>query len=244
MARRPPLRLRACAPAPGSPRGLLTLALGIGANTAIFTVVYGVLLKPLPFGDPDRLVYVHDTDPAVGGAWVVSEVPGASRRNRRLPSRGDGVGGLTITGRRAAAVGAAGVGRLLQRAGRRPLAGRGIAANGRCPERAPVIVLGYGLWQRVFGGSPAILGQDIVTDGGRGRLSGSCRRSSPPGSRRRLGAARDGARRTKRTSCGWWPDAAGRLGRTGARQSRAVTARFNLANGLLRGVRVWRCRPS
>ena len=63
--------LRTLLRAPGfAATAALTLAIGIGANTAIFTVVYALLLKPLPFRDADRLISVHDTFPAVANASV------------------------------------------------------------------------------------------------------------------------------------------------------------------------------
>jgi putative ABC transport system permease protein len=80
---------------------ILALALGIGANTAVFSVVYAVLLKPLPFSHPDQLIYVHDTYPAVTFASVSWPKFLALRDGTRTLSSLAAIGpaSLNITGR-------------------------------------------------------------------------------------------------------------------------------------------------
>jgi len=147
----------------------LTLAIGIGANTAIFTVVDALLLKPLPFHDPSKLVYVHDTFPAVSLASVSYPKFLALRDgNRALASLGAHVNGaLTLTARgepqQIASVLVSGA--FFDVLGVQPLAGRTIGPDDDVPNAGPVIVLSYALWQRVFGGASNVIGQAITTDG-------------------------------------------------------------------------------
>src|SRR5215831_18228356 len=132
----------------------LTLAIGIGANTAIFTVVYALLLKPLPFRDADRLIYVHDSYPAVSNASVsLQKVLALRDRNRTLAAlAATAPGSLTMTGRgEPQQISTTRVtGDFFAALGVAPLAGRGVTRDDDTPNAPPVIVLTYGLWQRTF----------------------------------------------------------------------------------------------
>jgi putative ABC transport system permease protein len=152
---------------------VLTLALGIGANAAIFSVVYAVLLKPLPYERPEQLIYVHDSYPAVASASVSWAKYLALRDgNRTLEKLGAmAPSALTLTGRgepqqlsvyRVS-------GDFFDVLKTRPLFGRTIVRSDDDENAEPVIVLSHGVWQRVFGGNPNVVGQTIRTDG-RSRL--------------------------------------------------------------------------
>ena len=148
---------------------ILALALGIGANTAVFSVVDAVLLRPLPYADPEALVYVHDTYPAVTLASVSAAKYLALReRNRSLTALGaHAPSNLTLTGHgepeqvTGAAV-SADLFRVLQVP---PLHGRWFSPDEDRPKSAPVIVLGHGLWQRRFGSDPGVVGTVVTIDG-------------------------------------------------------------------------------
>jgi putative ABC transport system permease protein len=147
----------------------LTLAIGIGANTAIFTVVYALLLKPLPFHDPHRLIYVHDTFPAVPSASVSLAKFLALRDGNRTVSAlaATAPGGLTVTGIGDPQVLAVArvTGDFFDVLGVAPLAGRALARSDDVPNGAAVIVLTHPAWQRFFGGARDIVGRTIVADG-------------------------------------------------------------------------------
>jgi putative ABC transport system permease protein len=146
-----------------------TLAVGIGANTAIFSVVYALLLKPLPFRDPEELIYLHDEYPAVANASVSWEkfiaLRDGSRTLASLAATTAGTLTLTGNGEPQRLLTTRVSGDFFDVLGVRPLAGRGIMREDDIANGNPVIVLGYSLWQRVFSGATDILGQAITTDG-------------------------------------------------------------------------------
>jgi predicted permease len=154
---------------------LATLAFGIGANTAIFSVVRGVLLAPLPFSAPDRIVRVWETSKTLGiaqGSFSEPDFLDVRAESHLAESVGgyffaDGLTGVDLTRegtpeRLSAALVTPGFFETLRP---HPLLGRTISADEHTPGRNHVAVIGYGLWKRRFAGDPRIVGQSITLNG-------------------------------------------------------------------------------
>ncbi len=150
---------------------MLTLALGIGATSAIFSVVHGVLLEPLPYRDADRLHVVRTVYPD-GTAYTALSAPDfmsireGSRMFERVESFATGARTLLGAGE-PREIGAAWVSDgLLATLGMPLVLGRGFTAEEHTPGRGSTLVLTHGFWQRVFGGDAQVLGR-VLTVGGR-----------------------------------------------------------------------------
>src|SRR4029453_8428125 len=150
---------------------IATLAIGIGADTTIFSIVNGVLIKPLPYPDSDRLITMSHTAPGVNVADVAS-APFLyfTEREQNQTLEGVGlvsVGSATVTGRGEPEM----VRRLfvtsdvLPILGIDPLLGRYFSESDDSPGSPNTVVLSYGYWQRGFGGNPAVVGQSLSMDG-------------------------------------------------------------------------------
>ena len=150
---------------------ILTLALGIGANTAIFSVVYAVLLKPLPYADPDRLCAVHIWTPQ-----FLTRTPSMGVRARDfLEWRRSNTAFSAIAAFRGTALNITGSGdperlgalrasaNLLSVLGVEPERGRGFLAEEDAPERNTVVMLGHEMWVSRFAGRPGDSGSQYST---------------------------------------------------------------------------------
>ncbi|HEY7790845.1 MAG TPA: ABC transporter permease [Vicinamibacterales bacterium] len=157
---------------------ILTLALGIGANTAIFSVVNAVVLRPLPYPHPGQLVYISSQFPALGfDQFPVSppEFFEFEERTRAFSSVGAFVtaqANLTAPDRprriNVAAVSADLFGTL----GVPPLEGRAFAVGETRPGGPHVAILSYQLWRSAFGGEPGLVGRMVEIDGVRRQVVG------------------------------------------------------------------------
>ena len=148
---------------------ILALALGIGANTAVFSVVYGVLLKPLPFPEPDRLVLVHDTYPAVSNASIsFPKLLALKEGMRTLEALGGfSPAGVTLTGdaEPEQVPGFRVSADFFKALEAEPLLGRWFTDDEDQPNGPKAIILSEGLWRRRFAADPAVVGQSIQVDG-------------------------------------------------------------------------------
>jgi putative ABC transport system permease protein len=159
---------------------VVTVALGVGASTALFAVVEGVVLAPLPLPDPASLVRIYDANPAKG-----VERTGITSGNlqdwRRRTRSFRGIAGhyimgrtLTLDGESEVVLSAQVTGDFFPVLGVRAALGRTFTAeetrmalfnSAAAPVSAdPVVVLGHGLWQRRFGADPAVVGRAIVVE--------------------------------------------------------------------------------
>jgi putative ABC transport system permease protein len=147
---------------------VLTLALGIGATSAIFSVAYGVLLRPLPYQAPAELVMIRGGwEGHPNAALSESEYWDYKERQRALSGTGAYVGGsLSLTGSGAPERLDAGfvTADLLPVLGVAPAIGRGFLAEEDLPGRPGVALLSDGLWRRRFGADPAVVGRTIRLD--------------------------------------------------------------------------------
>ena len=157
---------------------LLTLAIGIGANTAIFSVLNGVLLKPLPYPDADRLVAI----------WETSHLQGLEELNASPSTyftfREEGRTFQDIGVWRSDSVNITGSGEpeqidaldvtdgVLPILGTQPIRGRWFTRKDDSPGSPKTVILTYGYWQRKFGGDPSIIGRRIMVDGDASEIVG------------------------------------------------------------------------
>jgi putative ABC transport system permease protein len=144
---------------------LVALVLGIGANTAIFSVVSGVLLRPLPFAHPDRLVQLNESDPRNGvGVVTYSDLQDFRKQSTSLETlivygnTSKNLQDVSDPERIATTWAERGFFRML---GVEPIAGRTF----RDDDPPNVVVLSAGFWKRRFGGDPALIGKKITLDG-------------------------------------------------------------------------------
>jgi putative ABC transport system permease protein len=170
--------IRNLAKAPGfAAITVLTLALGIGANTAIFSVVNGVVLRPLPYPEPERLMFITSQFPALGFDQFWISAPeflefrdhnqafenvggyraGAANLGTEQPSR---VNSIVVTHE------------LLEVLGVSPLVGRKFTREDTLPEAEDVGILSYELWQREFGADRGAVGRVVPVNGVPTRIVG------------------------------------------------------------------------
>jgi putative ABC transport system permease protein len=153
---------------------VITLALGIGANTAVFSVVDQVLLHPLPYPDSDRIVKISQTfegistnnaSPANYLDWVSQNQLSQNQAFAEMAASRGWQGSLSTGDRPEPVKGTMTTPSFFALFGVDPMLGRSLEGGDARPGNDHVVVLGYGLWQRYFAADRAIIGRDIRLNG-------------------------------------------------------------------------------
>jgi predicted permease len=168
--------LRTLRRAPGfTVMAVVVIALGIGANVALFTVVRGVLLKPLPYRDPDRLVLMYEAEPDrphhtpwlpvdAGSFWEWQRAT-QSVAQMAMVSPFQGYIVSSEGGKLSEQIDAAWcTGNFLSLLGVQPTLGRGFTADDDRPGATATAILSSGFWKRRYGADPAIVGKTVMLD--------------------------------------------------------------------------------
>src|SRR4051812_34665386 len=149
---------------------VITLALGIGANTAIFTVVHAVLIAPLPFPDAGRIVVMQQRNLQhnVKGQGVA---PAGFRELEKQVTSFDGIAAsrynydnLTRVDKPTSLTGGLVTQDYFRVLGEKAFIGRTFTAQDAAPNAKPTVVLSYDFWQKQFGGRREIVGENVTLD--------------------------------------------------------------------------------
>jgi len=150
---------------------IVTLALGIGANSAIFSAVNAILLRPLPYPEPSRLVTINHYYPTLNDLKAPISASGFRDYQQRTHSfasmavQSNWNANLTGVGDPVRLQGSRVTGRLFETLGVPALIGRTVQPGEDSTGRDHVVVLSYGLWQRMFGGQRSIVGSRLSLNG-------------------------------------------------------------------------------
>lgn len=157
---------------------VLSLAIGIGANSAVFSVVDALLLRPLPYPEPDRLVNIWLRSPGIG---ILRDWPSPGQFDdlRKESHSFEEISiaqlrDVTLTGRdqpeRLAVVNT--TSNLLRLLGAKPMLGRLLIAEDDAPGKTPVVVLTHRVWQRLFNSDRQIVGKSVTLSGKQATVAG------------------------------------------------------------------------
>jgi len=157
---------------------VLTLALGIGANAAIFSVIHGVLLSPLPYDHPERITLLRESNPGKGFPQFAVAPPNYMDWKRdansfeQMASISRGQFSYTGGDEPERLIGFQVAASFFSALGAQPAMGRTFLPEDDVLGKASVVVLSHGLWTRLFGSDPQILGKSLTLDGHSYRVVG------------------------------------------------------------------------